>query len=264
MFVVNILFIFATRILFYFSKDMALYRDLIYMVSDEVKSISDDSIITEDHIKFLLQKYRAFLIFQKYKDIKKEIPTSAYQTICLDLEISRDLDGIVCANEKYLKSTKKVPALMKVGNPMIYPYKSYYNGNITFISRERMKYVGYNKYLKNIIYCSLAPSGYLYFKSNNPQALYLEKVNFTGVFENPEEAAALSCINDTNTTCDILDVEFPIEESMIPMLIESVVKELTGVNYRPEDASNNASDDLANLTNFLINNTKSKLAKQLE
>lgn len=243
---------------------MATYSELIYMVSDEIKSVSDDSIITEDHIKFLLQKYRAFLIYQKYKDIKKEVPESAYQSICLDLETVDALGGEACTGGKYLRSTAKVPTMLGVGNPQIYPSDDYYQGNITYVPRERMRYVGHNKYLRNIIYCSLSPNGHLYFTSKNLQFLYLERVNFSGIFENPEEAASLTCSTESDSTCDIMDKEFPIEEAMIPMLIESVVKELAGVNYRPEDSSNNASDDLSNLTYFMAKNTKSALARQLE
>lgn len=243
---------------------MALYKELIYIVADELKQVSDDTIITEDHIKFLLQKYRAFLIYQKYKDIKKEIPTSAYQTICLDLETVDALDGSPCTGGKYLRSVNKIPHLMTVGNPVVYPFSDYYQGDmINYVPRERMRFVGHNKYLRNIIYCSLSPNGHLYFKSINPQFLYLEKVTFTGIFEDPEEAIKLACESE-GINCDIMENIFPIEESMIPMLIESVVKELAGANYRPEDAKNNASDDLSNLNIYLANNTKSALAKQLE
>jgi hypothetical protein len=241
---------------------MSTYRELIYLVSDEIKTNSDDSIITEEHIKFLLQKYRAYLIYQKYKDIKKDIPESAYQSICLTLEVIDTLDGEPCVGEKYLRSKEKIPTLLRVGNPQIYPYDDYYQGNITYISRERMRFVGYNRFLKNIIYCSLSPNGHLYFKSSNPQFLYLEKVGFTGVFENPEDASKLTCSEDSD--CDILDKEFPIEESLIPMLIGSVVKELLGAAYRPEDSENNASDDLANLATFLRNNIKNDIQKKIE
>jgi len=243
---------------------MSTYRELVYLVSDEIKSISDDSIITADHIKFLLQKHRAFLIYQKYKDIKKEIPESAYQSLCLNLEVVNAMDGEPCTGGQYLRSVEKIPTLLGVGNPQVYPHDDFYQGNITYVPRERMRYVGHNKYLRSIIYCSLSPNGHLYFTAKNPQFLYLQKVNFNGVFENPEGAANLTCDTQTDNNCDIMDKEFPIEEAMIPMLIESVVKELAGVNYRPEDANNNASDDLANLANFINRNAKSGLQKQIE
>ena len=65
---------------------MSTYKHLVYLVLDELKLMSDDSFFTEDHVIFLLNKYRAFLLKQRYSDIRKEIPTSNYQTLCLELE----------------------------------------------------------------------------------------------------------------------------------------------------------------------------------
>ena len=64
--------------------------------------------------------------------------------------------------------------------------------------------------------------------------------------------------------CDVLDREFPIEDALIPPMIERVVKELLGAEYRPKDESNDANDALASLATFIRNNTKSSLAKALE
>lgn len=131
---------------------------------------------------------------------------------------------------------------MQIGVPKIYPI-DYYQGEITYVSRERMRYIGYNKYLQNIIYCSLGPDNYLYFKSNNPQYLYLEKVKLTGIFEDSINASQLQCSNDKE--CDILDRTFPLEDSLIPIVIELVVKELLAANYRPKDDINDAKDELS-------------------
>ena len=137
---------------------------------------------------------------------------------------------------------------MQIGTPRVYPI-DYYQGEITYVSRDRMRYVGYNKYLQNIIYCSLGPDNYLYFKSSNPQYLYLEKVRFTGIFQNSIEASNLQCPNDSGeTVCDPMDRVFPIESSLIPPLIELIVKELGDSIYRPNDGENNAEDDLAGVS----------------
>ena len=243
---------------------MSTYKELIYMCLDELKLYSDDASYTEEHIMFLLGKYRTFLIKQRYSDIKKQIPESNYQTICLDLIEVPAISGEPCEGGSYLRSKEKIPFLMKIGNPKVYPV-DYYQGEITYVSRERMRYVGYNKYLKNIIYASLGPDNYLYFKSFNPQFLYLEKVRITGIFEDTLAASELQCPNENgDTVCDVLDREFPIEDSLVPPMTELVVKELLGAEYRPKDESNDANDALASLATFIRNNTKSSLAKALE
>lgn len=226
---------------------MSKYRELVYMVLDELKLSSDDSYFTEDHIIFLLGKYRTFLLKQRYSDIKKPIPESNYQTICLNLIQVPAISGEPCEGGVYLRSDKKIPFIMKIGNPRVYPI-DYYQGEITYVSRDRMRYVGYNKFLQNIIYCSLGPDNYLYFKSSNPQYLYLEEVRFTGIFEDPMLPKELLCPNETELICDPIDNEFPLEEALIPPLIELVVKELSNSIYRPEDENNNSKDDLSNVS----------------
>ena len=44
---------------------MSKYSELVYMVLDELKGMSDDFSFTEDHIVFLLDKYRAFILKQR-------------------------------------------------------------------------------------------------------------------------------------------------------------------------------------------------------
>lgn len=224
---------------------MSTYKELVYMCLDELKLYSDDALYTEEHIMFLLGKYRTFLIKQRYSDVKKQIPESNYQTICLDLIEVPAISGEPCEGGSYLRSKEKIPFLMKIGNPRVYPI-DYYQGEITYVSRDRMRYVGYNKYLQNIIYASLGPDNYLYFKSFNPQFLYLEKVRMTGIFEDTLAASELQCPDESgNTVCDVLDREFPIENALIPPLIQLVVEELTKAEYKPEDKENNSDDDLS-------------------
>jgi hypothetical protein len=225
---------------------MSTYKELTYMVLDELKLYSDDALYTEEHVMFLLGKYRTFLLKQRYSDVKKQIPESNYQTICLDLIEVPAISGEPCEGGSYLRSKEKIPFLMKIGNPMVYPV-DYYQGEITYVSRERMRYVGYNKYLKNIIYASIGPDNYLYFKSFNPQYLYLEKARMTGIFEDPQAASELQCPDENgDTVCDVLDKTFPIEDSLIPQLVQLVVQELYNPSRSDEDDENNAKDDLSN------------------
>lgn len=152
---------------------------------------------------------------------------------------------------------------MSIGTNTIYPVDFYQGTHITYVSRERMRYVGENRWLKNIIYASKGPDDYLYFKSSNPQFLYLEKVRMTGIFEDPEKAAKLECDSDTKP-CDVLDRDFPLEEGLASTVIELTVKYLSGAVYRGKDTENNASDDLSDIAAFIKRNMKGNFQKQLE
>jgi hypothetical protein len=220
------------------------YNEVIYMVLDELKLSSDDSFYTKDHIIFLLVKYRSFLLKQRYSDIKKQIPDSDYQSICLDLIEVPAISGEPCEGSSYLRSKNKVPTTMMIGNPRVYPM-DFYQGEITYISRDRMRYIGYNKFLRNIIYCSKAPDGYLYFKSWNPQFLHLEKVRFNAIFEDAKEASEMACPEENGTICKLEDKEFPIEDALVPVLVSLVVQELAGPRDSDKDKDNDANDNLS-------------------
>lgn len=229
---------------------MAKYKEIVSMVLDGLKITSDDSIFTEEHIIFLAGRYRSFLLKQRYyTDLKKQIPESNYQTLCLSLERIEAIEGLPCIGGYYLRTTKPVPDLLPFGNSRFYTSASYFKGDITMVSKDRFKYVGNNKYMQNILYACLGPDSYVYLTSSNPQFLYLEgesKLKVTGIFENAEEASNLECDNQGNPeTCDILDRDFPMEDALIAPLIELITKELSPSIAAPEDKENNADDDLS-------------------
>ena len=220
------------------------------MVLDELKMKSDDSHFTEDHILFLLDTYRCLLLKQRYADIKKEVPESNYQILCVDLVETNNISGVPCSGGHYLKSTVKIPNMMTVGSHRITPY-DLFQGNINYTNPTRFKYVGHNKYLKNQSYATIAPDGYLYFKACNAQAYHLKKVKVTGIFENSIEAAKMECDNVANGVCDIMEMTFPLEESLVPVLTDMILKELLVVKYNAVDNNNNANDDLSDLASYI-------------
>lgn len=243
---------------------MSTYKELAYMVLDQLKLSSDDSYFNEEHVYFLLGKFRGFLLKQRYSDVRKEIPDSNYQTICLTLKEVPAIPDEECEGGLYLRSEQTIPELMKIGSPKVYPSDYFQGSNITLVSMQRMRYVGYNRWLPNIIYASLGPDNYLYFKSGSPQYLYMRSARITGIFENPEKVEEISDCKKDDSPCDPMDRDFPLEEALIPQLIELVVKELSGSIYKPEDSENNANDDLSSIATYLRNNMKSAFQKQIE
>ena len=223
--------------------------ELVYSILDLAKAAtSDDSFFTEEHIIFLCKKYRAFLI-KKEQDKEKSSTDVAsefeYQQICLDLEKVPAIDGEPCTGGYYLRTTQKIPKILEGTQPRVYPIDFYQGTNISYVSRDKMRYVGNNKYLRNIIYSSLGPDLHLYLNSSNPQFLYMKQLRMSAIFEDVDEAAGLLCDSDgSSESCDVLDAEFPIREYLVPPLIELVVKELIGAKYQPQDKENNANDDL--------------------
>ena len=228
-----------------------LVKELVYSILDLLKINSDDSFWTEDHVIYLCKKYRSFLI-KKEQDKEKGSQDVAsefeYQQICLDLEKVPAIDGEPCTGGYYLRTTQKIPKILEGTQPRVYPLDYYQGINISYVSRDRMRYVGTNPYLQNIIYTSIGPDLHLYLNSSNPQFLYLKKLRMSAIFEDMDEAAGLLCDSDGESqSCDVLDMEFPIRDYLVPPLIELVVKQLSGNVLRKSDEENNAKDDTPDL-----------------
>lgn len=253
----NFICIFA-GVLLYISITMKV-NEIVYYCLDAIKAFSDDSYVNEDHIVFLLSKYRGSLL-QQYHNIKKLIPDSNYQTICLTLTST---NSIPCTNGAILKSNEEVPSLMPIGNPSIYLFNGFESENIVFIPFTRLKVVGWNKWKKNFIYVAVGPDKHLYLSSSNPQAQYLETLRLKGLFEDFEKAFELECDED-GKPCDEMERDFPLEVALVPDLIARVVKDALGMAWKPSDPNNNANDELADIATYVRQNMKKSYRDLIE
>ena len=229
---------------------MATFGQIVYSVLDLMKELGDDSYYTEEHVIFLASHMRSLLIERKYKQTRNssfsEISDDNKQTICLDLEPTELLpDG--CSG-LWLHSIQEIPTLSSVAAPKLTTVSGLFFSNVTLIPAEKMPYVGYNKWLKHIVYAAKSNDNHLYLTGSNPQFMYLKKAKIEAVFSDPMAAAKLSCDENGNSNaCDILSMEFPLETSLVPSCIEMVTQELLGSRYAPQDKQNNAQDDLADI-----------------
>ena len=209
-------------------------RELVFMCMDEAKLNSDDSFYTEDHVVSLLNNYRSFVLKKELEKENKQLSSANDQTICLDLIEVRDEDNP--CGESMLRTEQTIPNLVNDCKVSLYPVNYFEGDHIIYTTMERMRYTTYNKWTKNLIYAAKGPDNYLYLKSNNPQYLYLEKLRMKAIFEDFESAAQYACDESGESlNCDILDMKFPMENALVSIVVEMVVKELLGAEYRPKD-----------------------------
>lgn len=135
---------------------------------------------------------------------------------------------------------------------------------MSYIPFQKMKYVNYNKFLKNIIFVAIGPDNHVYLKSSNPMFENLTRIKISGIFDDFNEANELACDqNGTPSECDSFEAEFPIDSYLVPELIDRVLRELLGAVYRPKDNKNSGSDDLSYIANFIRSYMKNPLARQI-
>lgn len=243
---------------------MYTYNHVVYMILDYLKIASDDAYYTPDHVIFLLNKYRAYVLKNKYDNSSDTPSDTNYQTMHIELEEKDRIEGQGCSGS-YLVSKGTLPDSLDIGSPM-FAGKDLFQGDISFVTPIRFKYVGFNKWMRNITYATFE-GGKVYMKSCNPLAYYLKEGTYRDIFTDPLEAAALSGeydVDDNGELCDPLEVEFPLEDNLLPLVMQYVVKELSGASYKPRDTENNADDDLSKLAAFIRSYVKSPLRQQIE
>lgn len=239
---------------------MTTWRELVYMVLDLLKIHSDDSKFTEDHVVFLLSKYRAFVLNQskanKNNNGNKELSKSNYQSFTV--ELSSNTSSAEHANNKwlYLKSDYEIPNILDIENISISPL-NYFDGDITYVSKERFKFVGHNRFLSNIIYATIGLDNFVYLKCRKETPI-IDSIEINAIFENPKEVGGYSSYDS------MMDSLFPVDESLVPSILELVLKDLTSGLYKPSDNINDAADALSDLAGFLRRNMKSQFQKQID
>ena len=212
---------------------MRTYRELVFAVLDETHTFSDDTPLENEHIISLLQKYRALLFNQKYKGKKVEIPFAWYQR--LNVAFTTKITGT-----NIYKSTKEIPQILDITDLWKYTFVSeggMITNSMNFINPFKFKFTGFNKWIASQKYVTIDLDSYMYIKKSavtTSQILYYDTI-----LDNPIDADRF---NGTNTL-DVLDLEFPCEESLIQPIIDLCLKEISTINGISRDTTNNASDD---------------------
>ena len=198
------------------------YGEIVYMCLDEIKAMSDDAYVTEDHIVFLISKYRSHLLRQKYDKTNTPVAQSNFQTITVDISDPVPL---------YIMGIAKPQICLPSGTypPMIY---------FEYVPYNRYKYSGNNKYTASLKRATITPEGKV------ETSMGTQPVIVTAVLDD-----MLSYGYTMNDRC-------PIEDELVAGVMELVVKDVLGIAYRPEDKINNGSDDLSTVGMAASKNSK--------
>lgn len=234
------------------------YRELVYMCLDEIKLASDDSYITEDHILFLISKYRAFLLRQKYEKTNMPAPMSNYQLLNGNIEdllptnifINLGVPIVHLTLTAELEPSSFTPVDSKTTTEVEPVATISVVQKATYVSPHRFEYVGNNRHLNSFTYCTLSSDRAMKFKNypitTNNGVLSLQPKSFEiyAIFEDCVKASEFNLENGAG----VLDCECPIESELVSGVQELVVKDALGMAYRPKDYINDGSDDLSQVS----------------
>ena len=215
---------------------------MIYMVRDLLKLSSDDSYITSQHILFMLEKFRAYVLKSKYEDDEASVPDTNKSEITVELELVNDNLGY--SGIPLLRSKEPLPSDMIFDYITVRTNKLTGNPNIVYVPFSRFPYVGNNKYLKNIIYWTIDDDDYILVKSCSPLFEYLREFKIEGVFESPMKVAEREC-SCKGLEINYDDVDFCLEDDLVQLVVQYVMNTFQNSIYKPQDEDNNTNDDLA-------------------
>lgn len=221
---------------------MASLNEIIYSIKENFSNYSDDSLLSNEYLAFLIKTKRATYLRNLLSNLKRTIPLEVKQQICLELtedEICED--GWI-----FLKSIEKLPQTIEAtGRSNISNF--YLNSRISkwlnVIEYERIPYLKSGRFNFNQIYLTVDPEGYVILYSPSGNHILIEEIKLDIVAEDPELAYQLQC---NNNECEYYETNFPMEASMISDVRVEILNELL-VKYKiPVDVINNAEDDTAN------------------
>lgn len=214
-------------------------RHIVYNIRTLIKDRhSDDLQFTDRNIAYWVKYLRAKLIRQGI-DRGNSISDNITQEIPVDFEsIDTGSSSGVETGNREIKSSTKIPKFISSKNKdLLTVITSPVDDSFIVTIQPKSKAIRNhnNKYGRKYPVAYL-DNGYLYIKGCN---FYIENLDVTGVFQDPEEAARFN--NPELTSDEFMDEDYPIEDHMIDM-INSIVKsnELNLYFQIPSDKVNDA------------------------
>jgi hypothetical protein len=222
---------------------MATRLELIYNVKELMKDHTDDSLMSDRHILFLHDLFRARLLRQLYSDRSKGLDDSAMQDICLEMQlVDKGLCGITtpCTVARSVKrlpellSLKGRNALVKVAPAVVgaKPFEIIQEGEVNSTIEDKYSYTS-----------AFISDGYVYMVEKTPAAKLIKCISITGIFDTPNELEEhYNCCgcSDKQTPCVTDETQYPAPGHMLSDISESVLQSFLRTIQVPRDEDNDS------------------------
>lgn len=230
---------------------MSTYKELIKIVADLAKQVSDDDTLTDRHILFLLKKYRSYLLKQKYNNSIDSASISNYQTTCAKLVESKPSSmGNCCGNSCY--GTTVGFTILRSENEVTFPlnfsdtkvalircagmFSIGFDANLAYPNPNQGKFETQEEYDSFLSYITQLTSVEEIYVDN----IISEGSNLSTAVENPYQT---SCKDDAATIISMITAKYPNVEKLL-----SVVKTTTPQECNPDNLYDAAIRYFGNVT----------------
>lgn len=224
---------------------MATRTELVYSIKELLRDHTDDSLISERHILFLIGNYRAKYLRQLYSNRAKAFDDSAKQCVVLEMAKADPATCGLSTGCTVLKSKRKLPNLLSVRGrstltyvgPAIYGTKAFEQID----SQDAASYI--EDKFSNI--ATFIESGYVYVIGAAPAVKLIDWVRVEGIYDNPESLEGFKsceCAPDVESNCVTDWTEYPIPGHLISDVTQEVLKNYVATKKLEEirDKDNNS------------------------
>lgn len=223
-------------------------NEIVYSIKETLRDYSDDTDVSTEHLKYLVNTYRAQFLRRDLSKPGRYVDESIKQDIgCLRLELSDPADCCAVTSDcTILRTEKEIPHPVELrSSPLITSVGpiNILQSRFEFVSYHRAIYSGNGDFNQQSIFAFYF-NNRIYIKSNpdNKDAQMLEYIKARGVFQDP---TAIKNFEDceSGTPCYNDDMDYPMNTWMIPMVKDAVIKEGLQLLKTPPDNENNSEDD---------------------
>lgn len=209
-------------------------REIIYTIFEKLHVYSDDSKLSEELVASLIDTKRAMLLKQQYAKTHWHMPMEIKQEITVGVSLVDKVNGYAPAGK--ILATSVLPNSIKIKGkegPLLVRKMDNTEISITVVPIERVPYLFENRYTQHLTYCAVDQDGKMYLISKDNKLRFLKNIKITDIFEEPDDISGSS---------EAWDVYYPMELSMIDMVVQMIVKDLAQSLAIPPDNKNDADD----------------------
>jgi hypothetical protein len=219
---------------------MPTLNEITYNIKNIIEDTSDDAVINVSQLKFIINYHRAELIRQDLT--KKRKPSgNIIQTIgCVELEEADPAECCLVDTQCVILRTKK-----EIPKPIEVYQQDMITGILTVDEKDsfQLTSAARNRWRKHSQWTSkVRTSYYLNNRIYITNDRMIELIKIRGVFEDPTKLAEFE--NCDGSICYDDDSEYPISNSMLPLLMQRVLSlEMQVLLQSREDIANNTQED---------------------
>lgn len=231
-------------------------NQITYDIMESIKGrLSDDDDFDIRQVEFWVKTQRAIWLRNEFNK-NHTIDENFIQDLgCLDLELVSDSSCCgITTDCKILRTVEEIPVAIELNDRQAITRVGSVNMGIkmtqadfNFVSYNRAKYVGNDRYTKNQIYSFLFNKRiYIFSNGSSLQTNLLSKANVRGVFEDPTELRAFTTC--TGTACYTNESDYPINAWLVDYIKGYILKNYAALVLNQRiDTTNDAANTNAQI-----------------